>query len=1258
MKTVSRLFNLPTALGTLLIVLSSFSGFLYSQTYTGNLYILSQTDADNFNYSQIAGNLYIKNGSQIQIDSLYTLQSVSGILEIKSLSAIQSLSGLQNLQTVGGDLTMENLPVSLSSSNGLNSLTSIGGNLRIINTRLSNLDGFSGLDSIGGYLYIQENSTLVDMDGFSSLQHIHDYLKIKNNAIQHIDSVNSLAYVGGWIEITQNGYLKRIDGFNGLPLVKDDFWIAYQSSLTSIDGFNGITQSDADFRIQANTLLSSINGFKRVKQFGNQASTSMLDIYNNPALVSVSGFDSLTHMLGDFRIRDNDNLIHINGFKSLEYASSFSMYGNTSLENLDSLNSLHTSGNLIVELFDAFTGQVVFPGLVTGLSSIGLKGTPTNQAPTQDNVLLFPSLKRVNSGLLINYNNTWKKVTGFGQLDSVGGHMGIIGCKMDSVEAFGNLSYVGGRLWIAVDSALSWMAPMPKLTHIGEGFKLISTGLSDMRAFENLTHISTNADIISNDNLTSLEGLESLTHIGGTLTIENNPGLNDCCALSYYFYQAFPTKPISEINIQNNNGAGCTMMNIAAGFPCNDPSIPVGGSIYLDINKNCQPDQGDLPYSEWPVRANPGPAWAIPDSNGNFTLFLDTLTYQVKPEPWANIDTTSYLVYLCDDSISVVVDTTGGGIPYVGDFGVQLTPCPILKTSVSGIWNRRCFENPLTVKFQNVGPETADSVLLFVRLPQYFEVNSSIPVPDSFGNRILVFELGTLLPMTSGEVQLKVQSPCNNVDLLGIEQTVEAWMTSPSECIPLTSAGWTGASLHLDASCQGDTLVRFDIVNSGLAGMPDSSLLKVYLDTVSVFSESFLLGGEDSLVLTTPVSNQTYRLEVQQVNLHPVSRGLSIAIEGCTNNLTSSTSKGFVSAYPGVFAFPSKSYTAETKPVIGSYDPNDKLVSPSGLGEAHYIPEGTRLRYLIRFQNSGNDTAFFVRLIDTLDSRLDISTFKIEGASHPYTIELHGSDPVVMKVTYLNINLPDDATNYEGSQGYFSFSVRPVESAKVGTAIENYAEIYFDFNPPIVTNTVLNTLWDFSQTIQDSLKTVTVIYKNGPPPAYYGQLVIDATVPYLPVLTWLPSGQITEGYYLERSDDNMTFSRLDTLGASTLSYTDSLGQLTKPLYYRIIPFNTNGTTNPSNIAMLSPLMKVPTQLEKLEVSPNPFGSTIRVVNLLPQYVYHYAFTDLTGKAISVGTIRGMTNWTLSALEIPTGIYFLKISSSDAGGSKTWMMVKD
>lgn len=155
--------------------------------------------------------------------------------------------------------------------------------------------------------------------------------------------------------------------------------------------------------------------------------------------------------------------------------------------------------------------------------------------------------------------------------------------------------------------------------------------------------------------------------------------------------------------------------------------------------------------------------------------------------------------------------------------------------------------------------------------------------------------------------------------------------------------------------------------------------------------------------------------------------------------------------------------------VTNSFDPNEKEVSPAGniFDETDSI-----LTYTIHFQNSGNDTAWFVILRDTLSPHLQPGSVRNVASSHPITefkIEGEGRLTWIFNPIYL----VDSATNEEASKGYVSFEVKKKSGLPIGTQIKNTASIYFDYNEPVVTNTVSTLVADpnsiFSVTSEASI---------------------------------------------------------------------------------------------------------------------------------------------------------------------------------------------
>ena len=103
---------------------------------------------------------------------------------------------------------------------------------------------------------------------------------------------------------------------------------------------------------------------------------------------------------------------------------------------------------------------------------------------------------------------------------------------------------------------------------------------------------------------------------------------------------------------------------------------------------------------------------------------------------------------------------------------------------------------------------------------------------------------------------------------------------------------------------------------------------------------------------------------------------------------------------------------------------------------------------ILFFQNTGNDTAFLVRLVDMLPQELDKTTLKIGASSHPMTYSLKGNG--VLEFLFTNIRLVDSTTNEAKSHGFVRYKIRTKPNLVAGQRIENQANIYFDANVPVL----------------------------------------------------------------------------------------------------------------------------------------------------------------------------------------------------------------
>lgn len=151
--------------------------------------------------------------------------------------------------------------------------------------------------------------------------------------------------------------------------------------------------------------------------------------------------------------------------------------------------------------------------------------------------------------------------------------------------------------------------------------------------------------------------------------------------------------------------------------------------------------------------------------------------------------------------------------------------------------------------------------------------------------------------------------------------------------------------------------------------------------------------------------------------------------------------------------------------ISGAYDPNDKTAYPDVLSQ-EFVDGNSYIVYRIRFQNTGNDTAFNITVRDTINSPfLDINSIQLLSASNDYKFRIEEGNICIWE--FPNILLPDSNVNEPGSHGYIFFRIR-VKNAGVthGTEVLNQAGIYFDFNPVVMTDPSVARA-DFESGIRD-----------------------------------------------------------------------------------------------------------------------------------------------------------------------------------------------
>ena len=467
------------------------------------------------------------------------------------------------------------------------------------------------------------------------------------------------------------------------------------------------------------------------------------------------------------------------------------------------------------------------------------------------------------------------------------------------------------------------------------------------------------------------------------------------------------------------------------------------GNVYHDLNDDCNYNVGENTLAGWYILAegNNEEYVGITDENGYYQMVVDSGMYEVSVYP------ANALWEACPASTSVVLtqyDTTS-----IDLFAKSVVDCPHLTVDISTPYLRRCFENNYYVKYSNDGTLDETDAYIEIQFDEFLTVNSSsIPFTD-LGNNFLSFDIGSVPVGTSGDFSVNVTVDCDST-ILGQTHCSIAHIYPDSSCL-VPSPLWDESEIEVSGVCMGDS-VLFEIRNVGTGAMIEPGVAQIIIDDVVVLIELFNLGvGQVDTVIQYP-AGQTARIEAIQSNDFPGMSMPIAVVEGCGN--ASNISTGFVTQFP--MDDEESFIDIDCQQNQGSFDPNLKKAYPNGYSNENFISAEDEIEYHIKFQNTGTDTAFTVVVRDTLSDFLDLSTVRPGSSSHPYNYTI--DENKTLKFTFENILLPDSTTNEMASHGYVKFNINQRPNNAPGTVIHNNAAIYFDFNPPIITEDVFLTI--------------------------------------------------------------------------------------------------------------------------------------------------------------------------------------------------------
>jgi len=646
------------------------------------------------------------------------------------------------------------------------------------------------------------------------------------------------------------------------------------------------------------------------------------------------------------------------------------------------------------------------------------------------------------------------------------------------------------------------------------------------------------------------------------------------------------------------------------------------GHVYFDQNDNCT-DEFEPPTSNWFIKAekeNGQSYYGKTDSNGNYDIRLGPGVYKVQLVPpnvyWGE----------CQGLQEIVIEERNDTVAI--EHAVKPSvKCPLLRVDVGTPLLRRCYENTYNVAYFNEGTEVSLNTMVQVVLDPYFTVNSSSPNWTAQSGDTLFFELGDVEVGERGDIDINVTVDCDST-LLGQRHCVEAQIYPDTFCA-VPNLNWDGSTIEVKGACLEDT-VQFTIQNVGEGNMSEPLRYIVIVDDVIFRIGNFQLLAQEELVLDfESAEGRTFLIQAEQSQNHPGNSLPTAVVEAC-GDVGGSASIGFASQFPYNEGNPF--FAGDCRQNIGSFDPNDKMGFPVGQGEEHLIEANTDLEYLIRFQNTGTDTAFQVVIRDTLSQHLDLTSLQPGASSHDYELEVNHTG--VIKFTFPDIELPDSNINEPLSHGFVQFKIKQLRDLTPGTVIKNKAGIYFDFNAPVITNEVVHTikkptfyrfeLWDECDSTLEThsfeLLIDTLVYPQ------FDSLILTGInsypISYTNIDTSIQYGTSFRGLSVE---ENMTI--VDTL--VNVNGCDSLVTIN----LTIITHSTSTWADGSSVS----------------IYPNPVHETLYLnYDLVENSTIEAILYDTQGNKI-VNLIPqteqppGYHQWHVGMEQLPLGLYFVKIA---------------
>lgn len=198
--------------------------------------------------------------------------------------------------------------------------------------------------------------------------------------------------------------------------------------------------------------------------------------------------------------------------------------------------------------------------------------------------------------------------------------------------------------------------------------------------------------------------------------------------------------------------------------------------------------------------------------------------------------------------------------------------------------------------------------------------------------------------------------------------------------------------------------------------------------------------------------------------------------------------------------------------VVGSFDPNDITCIEGGVVTPDLI--GEELHYLIRFENTGTYYAENIVVKMEIDpAKYDVESVRLLNTSHNAHATIKDD---VLEVFFHQINLDS------GGHGNILMAMRSDNSLSVGDSVQCKADIYFDFNYPIITNDAI-TEFQVSVSIEENIQNLNIEFYPNPTTDYF-HITSEATIQSMELYD--VSGRLLRTHLINRVETKQDVSNL------------------------------------------------------------------------------------------------------------------------------------